>query len=206
MSQIPCTICRSGTYYYNRRVPKHAVKAYGPFIRQSLSRCPEEASEYAFTINTVLESFWKSRIGVPAINVPTIIESFGPKASLLSDMAEEYLSLRQIDHITFRVAVNIFISLAGDRDVGEYSGEDAKLLVRHLALRGNKTATIRRINSLSVILNYAYAELDLAKSNPFTRLIVRNEGNDFSKRGTFNCSTRSNSDRPTMTKGLYFKA
>ena len=100
----------------------------------------------------------------------------------------------------FRVALNIFISLAGDRDVGEYSGEDAKLLVRHLALRGNKTATIRRINSLSVILNYAYAELDLAKSNPFTRLIIRNEENDFSKRGTFNCSTMTNSDRPTMTK------
>jgi hypothetical protein len=55
-----------------------------------------------------------------------------------------------------------------------------------LTLRGNKTATIRRrINSLSAILNYAYAELDLDKRNPFTRLIIRNEGDDVSKRGTF---------------------
>jgi hypothetical protein len=118
--------------------------------------------------------------------VATIIESFKPRASLLSEMAEEYLSLRQIDQTPPRVALNIFISLAGDRDVGEYSREDAKLFVRHLTLRGNKTATIRRrINSLSAILNYAYAELDLDKRNPFTRLIIRNEGDDVSKRGTF---------------------
>ena len=53
-------------------------------------------------------------------------------------------------------------------------------------MKGNKTATIRRrINSLSAILNYAYAELDLDKRNPFTRLIIRNEGRDVSKRGTF---------------------
>ena len=186
MSHIPYTICRSGTYYYNKRVPKHAVSAYGSFIRQSLSQCPEEAAEYALRLNTVLESSWKSRVGVTAVDTATIIESFKPRASLLSEMAGEYLSLRQIDQTPPRVALNIFISLAGDRDVGEYSREDAKLFVRHLTLRGNKTATIRRrINSLSAILNYAYAELDLEKRNPFTRLIIRNEGDDVSKRGTF---------------------
>ena len=186
MSHIPYTICRSGTYYYNKRVPKHAVSAYGSFIRQSLSQCPEEAAEYAFRLNTVLESSWKSRVGVTAVDTATIIESFKPRASLLSEMAGEYLSLRQIDQTPPRVALNIFISLAGDRDVGEYSREDAKLFVCHLTLRGNKTATIRRrINSLSAILNYAYAELDLEKRNPFTRLIIRNEGDDVSKRGTF---------------------
>jgi integrase len=167
-------------------VPKHAVSAYGSFIRQSLSQYPEEAAEYAFRLNTVLESSWKSRAGVTAVDTATIIDSFKPKASLLSEMAEEYLSLRQIDKTPPRVALNIFISLAGDRDVGEYSREDAKLFVRHLTLRGNKTATIRRrINSLSAILNYAYAELDLDKRNPFTKLIIRNEGDDVSKRGTF---------------------
>ena len=58
--------------------------------------------------------------------------------------------------------------------------------VHHLQLKGNKTATIRRrINSLSAILNYAYAELDLDKRNPFTRMVIRNEGQDASKRGTF---------------------
>ena len=37
---------------------------------------------------------------------------------------------------------------------------------------------------MSAILNYVYAELDLDKRNPFTRLIIRNEGDDVSKRGT----------------------
>ena len=186
MSHIPYTICRSGTYYYNRRVPRHAVEAYGSFIRHSLSQCPEEAAEYAKRLGYVLEASWSNTSRVQAVDVVTIIESFKPKASLLSEMSEEYLSLRQIDQTPPRVALNTFISLAGDRDVGEYSREDAKLFVRHLTLRGNKTATIRRrINSLSAILNYAYAELDLDKRNPFTRLIIRNEGDDVSKRGTF---------------------
>ena len=43
----------------------------------------------------------------------------------------------------------------------------------------------RRINSLSAIMNYAYSELDLDKRNPFTRLFIRNEGDDIFKRGTF---------------------
>jgi integrase len=167
-------------------VPKQAVKAYGSFIRQSLSQCAEEAAEYAKRLSDVLEASWSNTSRIQPVDVPTIIESFKPKASLLSELAEEYLSLRQIDQTPPGVALNIFISLAGDRDVGEYTREDAKLFIRHLTLRGNKTATIRRrINSLSAILNYAYAELDLDKRNPFTKLIIRNEGDDVAKRGTF---------------------
>ena len=101
-------------------------------------------------------------------------------------MAEEYLALREIDQAPPRSALSTFISLAGDRDVGTYTREDAKLFVHQLQLKGNKTATIRRrINSLSAILNYAYAELGLDKRNPFNRLIIRNEGYDVTKRGTF---------------------
>ena len=97
MSHIPYTICRSGTYYYNRRVPKHAVKACGSFIRQSLSQCPEEAAEYAKRLGYVLEASWRNTSRIQLVDVATIIESFKPKASLLSELAEEYLSLRQID-------------------------------------------------------------------------------------------------------------
>lgn len=186
MSHIQYTICRSGTYYYNRRVPSHAVEAYGLFIRQALSKCPDEAAEYAKRLGYVLEASWNNTTRIRPVDVATIIESFKPKSVLLSEMAEEYLALREIDQAPPRSALSTFISLAGDRDVGNYSREDAKLFVRHLELKGNKTATIRRrINSLSAILNYAYAELDLDKRNPFTRLIIRNEGQDAHKRGTF---------------------
>ena len=186
MSHIQYTICRSGTYYYNRRVPSHAVGAYGSFIRQALSKCPDEAAEYAKRLGYLLEASWNNTTRIQPVDVATIIESFKPKSVLLSEMAEEYLALREIDQGPPRSALSTFISLAGDRDVRTYTREDAKLFVHHLHLKRNKTATIRRrINSLSAILNYAYSELDLDKRNPFTRLIIRNEGQDVSKRGTF---------------------
>ena len=186
MSHIPYTICRSGTYYYNRRVPKHAVKAYGTFIRQALSKCPEEAEAYAKRLGNVLEGSWSNTTDIIPIDVIAVVTSFKPRPSLLSDYVSEYLSLRSVHHKPIKVAVDPFISLAGDRDVSQYTREDAKLFVSHLDMKGNKTATIRRrINSLSAILNYAYAELDLDKRNPFSRLFIRGEGEDTHKRGTF---------------------
>jgi len=168
-------------------VPKHAVKAYGSFIRQALSRCPIEAEAYAKRLSDVLEGSWSRTTEiVQPVDIPSVLVSFKPRSFVLSEIAKEYLTLRDIDQKPPTVALSGFISLAGDRDVSEYTREDAKLFVRHLEMRGNKTATIRRrINSLSAILNYAYAELDLDKRNPFSRLIIKAEGEDSHKRGTF---------------------
>jgi integrase len=186
VSHIPYTICRSGTYYYNRRVPIHAVDSYGQFIRQALSKDPLKAEAFSKRLSNVLEGAWSAATDAPPVNISTIIASFQPRSFVLSEIAEEYLSLRAIDERPPRVALSGFISLAGDRDVSQYTREDAKLFVRHLEMKGNKTATIRRrINSLSAILNYAYSELDLDKRNPFTRLFICNEGDDVFKRGTF---------------------
>ena len=208
MSYIPYTICRSGTYYYNRRVPIHAVNSYGQFIRQALSKDPLEAEAFSKRLSDVLEGAWSAATDTPPVNISTIIEGFQPRCVALSEIAAEYLALKQIDQTPPRVALSeiaaeylalkqidqvppsvalsTFISLAGDRDVSEYTRQDAKLLVHHLEMKGNKTATIRRrINSLSAIINYAYSELDLDKRNPFNRLFIRNEGNDVFKRGTF---------------------
>jgi len=186
VSHIPYTICRSGTYYYNRRVPKHAVISYGHLIRQTLSKDPLKAEALSKRLSEVLEGAWSATTDAPPVNISTIIGSFQPRRVALSEIAAEYLALKQIDQVPPSVALSTFISLAGDRDVSEYTRQDAKLLVHHLEMKGNKTATIRRrINSLSAIINYAYSELDLDKRNPFTRLFIRNEGNDVFKRGTF---------------------
>ena len=186
MSHIPYTLCRSGTYYYNRRVPKHAVQAYGSFIRQALSKCPEEAEAYAKRLGNVLEGSWSTTTSIQPVDIPTILLSFKPRSFKLSEIATEYVVVKSIDPRPPRIALQSFISLAGDRDVGEYMREDAKLFLRHLEMSGNKTATIRkRINSISAILNYAYAELDLDKRNPFSRLFIKEEGEDSHKRGTF---------------------
>ena len=186
MSHIPYTICRSGTYYYNRRVPKHAVNSYGPFIRQALSKDTLEAEVLAKRLSDVLEGAWSAATDATPVNISTIIEGFQPRRVALSEIAAEYLALKQIDQAPPLVALSTFISLAGDRDVSEYTRQDAKLFVHHLKLKGNKTATIRRrINSLSAIINYAYAELDSDKRNPFMRLFIQNEGADVFNKGTF---------------------
>ena len=187
MSHIPYTLCRSGTYYYNRRVPKHAVKAYGPFIRQALSKCPKEAAAYANRLGSLQEGSWRRAAEIiQPVDIPAVLESFKPRSVLLSEIAQEYLTLRDIDQKPPTVALSGFILFAGNRDVIEYTREDAKLFVRHLEQKGNKTVTIRRrINSISAILNYAYAELVLDKRNPFSRLFIKGEGEDSHKRGTF---------------------
>ena len=186
MSHIPYTICRSGTYYYNRRLPIHAVISYGRFIRQALSKDPQKAEALSKRLSNVLEGAWSVTTDAPPVNISNIIKSFQPRRVALSEIAAEYLALKQIDQTPPRVALSTFLSLAGDRDVSEYTRQDAKLFVHHLEMKGNKTATIRRrINSLSAIMNYAYSELDLDKRNPFTRLFICNEGDDVFKRGIF---------------------
>ena len=187
MAHIQYTIKRSGSYFYNRRVPKHAVKAYGSFIRQVLSKCPQEAEAYAQRLSNVLEGSWSEKTEIiKPVDILAVVASFKPRSFVLSEVAKEYLTLRDVDEKPPRAALTAFISSAGDRNVSEYRREDAKLFVRHLELRGNKTATIRRrINCLSAILNYAYAELDLDKRNPFSRLFIKGEGEDNHKRGTF---------------------
>ena len=186
MSHIRYTIHRSGTYYYNRRVPIHAVAAYGSHIRQALSSCPVEAEAYATRLSNVLEASWATHKTTTPINISAVVNSFKPKSYLLSEMADEYLSLRKIDNAPPKLALDTFISLAGDRDVVSYTRDDAKLFVDVLLSQGNKTATIRRrINCIAAILNYAYAELDVDKRNPFSRLFIKGEGQDAHKRGTF---------------------
>ena len=126
--------------------------AYGSFIRQALSKCPEEAEAYVKRLGNVLEGSWSNTTSIQPVDIPTILSNFKPRSFVLSEIAEEYLSLRAIDEKPPRVALSGFISLAGDRDVSQYTREDVKLFVRYLEMKGNKTATIRRrINSLSAI-------------------------------------------------------
>ena len=186
MPHIRYTIRRSGMYYYNRRVPAKVTQIYGSHIRQALSCCPVEAEAYAIRLSDVLEASWASLKSTKPINILAVIDSFKPKNYLLSEMADEYLNLRQIDIVPPKRALGTFISLAGDRDVVSYTRDDAKLFMDVLLSQGNKTATIRRrINCISAILNYAYAELDVDKRNPFSRLFIKGEGQDAHKRGTF---------------------
>ena len=90
MLHIPYTICRSGTYYYNHHVPKHAVNGYGSFIRQALSKCPEEAEAYAKRLGNVLEGSWSNTTSIQPVDIPTILFSFKPRSFKLSEIAADF--------------------------------------------------------------------------------------------------------------------
>ena len=186
MSHIPYTISRNGTFYYNRRVLKHAVSAYGLFIRVALTTDNFEAKAYAERLSNVLEASRRSKSSVSQINIAAVIESFKPEASLLSHIAFEYIVLRDIRTTPPKVAVKALIDLVGNKNVADYCRQDAKVFVCFLRSKGNRTGTVRRrLVGLSSIFNYAYAELDLNKRNPFSRIVIKGEGDDRFKRVVF---------------------
>ena len=96
MSHIRYTIHRSGTYYYNRRVPIHAVAAYGTHIRHALSSCPVKAKAYATRLSNVLETSWAAHKATTPINIPAVVDSFKPKSHLLSEMATSIFPYRKL--------------------------------------------------------------------------------------------------------------
>ena len=146
----------------------------------------EAAVIKAERLNDVLEKSWHSKGSVGVINISAVLESFEPRIRILSAAAAEYISLKNIQSKPSEIAVRTLIELVGDRDVAEYYREDAKAFIQYLENSSNKTATIRRrLASLTAIFNYAYAELDLDKRNPFSRMIIKGEGDDSLKRGVF---------------------
>jgi hypothetical protein len=87
-------------------VPKRAVQSYGSFIRLALSKDASEAAAYAKRLGNVLEGAWSNPSRLQPVDMAGIIESFKPRSSLLSEMAEEYLALRQIDQTPPCVALS----------------------------------------------------------------------------------------------------
>ena len=119
MSHIPYTLCRSGTYYYNRHVPKHAVLIYGLFIRQALSKCLKAAAVYAVRLSAVLGSSWRNTTSIQSFDILTISFSFKSRSFVLPEIADEYVAVKGIDPLQPKISFRSFISLVGDIDVGK---------------------------------------------------------------------------------------
>ena len=112
--------------------------------------------------------------------------SLMPKSTLLSEMMQEYLSVRDISEKPVKIAVKHLIAVAGDREIADYTREDVRVFLSYMRQREVKTATVRRkLNSLSAIFNYSYAELDIERRNPWTRVVIPQEGKDVDRRGSF---------------------
>ena len=185
-TSIPNTILKHGSYYYNRRVPKHAAEAFGTHVRICLSADTEEATLLSEGLTERLNSIWKLKENCIFVEPAELLESCRPRPCTLALLQEEYLALKRIDEGPLRLSVDTLISLTGDKDMREYSRRDARAFVEKLRRKGNSTGTIRRrIGPLSALFNYAYAEFDEEKRNPFSQLHIRGEGEDERKRETF---------------------
>lgn len=183
MSHIPYTISRNGTFYYNRRTPKHMEALYGPSIRLKLGVDAFQVETIAQRLTDLLDESFRSGL---KLDLQSVLQAMQPRKLLLSEVAEEYLDLKAIDPKPIRLAIDALNTVSGDREISSYSREDAKALLKLLSARGNGTGTMRRrVNSIAAVLNYGFAELDLDKRNPFSRLVIKAEGQDCKKRGTF---------------------
>jgi len=185
-TSIPAhTILRGKSYYLNIRVPKPFQQYYGRIIRSKLSNDRDEAHMYANHIVGILKKTWDTK-STNHIDVERLIASAQPKTYLMSDLAAEYISVRQIDSKPIQVALRSLFAVVGDRDVRSYTREDARAFLHELNLSGNKTSTLRkRLICVGAIINYAYQELEVEKRNPFSKMIIAGEGRDAVKRGTF---------------------
>lgn len=179
-------LLRHGSYYYNRRVPNHAIKACGKFVRVRLSRDQTEAELTAQELTRRLDALWKGTAGTIEIDLKALAHLSRPKKHDLSSWAAEYVQLKSIDPAQCGVAVEQLTSLVGDKDVRDLSREDARDLITYLLNKGRKSATVRRrLGSIAAVLNYAYSELEIDKRNPFSRVLIQGEGQDAKKRDVF---------------------
>ena len=183
MHTIPHTLIRDGKYLYNRRVPVKAQIRYGKLIRFCIGSDPQVVELVASRITDLLSRSFNDGT---VLDYRAIAESLRPKEQKYSFWLDEYLELRRIAPKPPHLAARTLFAVCGDRDVADYCRDDARAVVSYLSKSGVSTSTARkRINSISAVMNYAYAELDVEKRNPFSRVYIKGEGLDAKKRGTF---------------------
>ena len=193
MHTITNTVIRNDSYYYNLRIPHEHVSTYGTAVRFKLGDVsdgrpnyikPEDVEQIVKRLTPLIMGSFRTG---SKLDYRAAAKSLKPKVTLLSDMLKEYLSVRDISERPVRLAVDALVAVAGDREISDYTREDVRAFLGYMNQKGVKTATVRRrLNSLSAIFNYSYAELDIDKRNPFTRVIIPKEGKDVTKRGVFN--------------------
>ena len=118
MSHIQYTIVRSGRFYYNRRVPKHAVSTWGQFIRVGLTECPSDAAVFAERLTAALDAAWKNPVPGQRFDLDELIAICRPRSLMLRDFCHEYLQLRDMRSQPTLLAVEGFIAVVGHRSVG----------------------------------------------------------------------------------------
>lgn len=168
----------NGHLYYNRRVPAHAAGAFGPQVRV---RVKDQAEAERLTRR--LNDIWAEEEVLVSVDLQALLAATTTKQASLTTIASEYVAVRGIqDNPTISSAL-LLAQLSGDMAIESYGRQDARNFVQSLMARGMRTTSIRRrLNCLSAIFNYAYAEYEVAGRNPFSRVLIAKEGADRIKR------------------------
>ena len=164
----------NGHLYYNRRVPRHAVNAFGPQVRLRIKDFVE-----ADRLTRRLNDIWAEDHIEASPDLQTLLAATTTRQATLTTIATEYVEVRGIqDNPTISSAL-LLAQLSGDMSIDGYSRQDARNFVQTLQQRGIRTTSIRRrLNCLSAVFNYAYAEYEIDGRNPFTRVLIAKEGAD----------------------------
>lgn len=168
----------SGQLYYNRRVPSHAIAAFGSHVRVRI-RDQAEAAHLTRRLNDI----WAEEEVTIAVDLQTLLAATTTKQACLTEIASEYVTVRGIQENPTISSALLLAQMSGDMAVESYSRQDARNFVQTLHQRGMRTTSIRRrLNCLSAVFNYAYAEYEIDGRNPFTRVLIPKEGADRVKR------------------------
>jgi len=126
-----------------------------------------------------LDAIWQAKNVMQPVSINSLKDATKTKTASLSAVVSEYLEVKVIQHNPTKSSVEALISMSGDMDVGQYTRQDARNFVSKLIEKGNRTTAIRRrLNCLSAVFNYAYAEYEIEGRNPFTRVLIAREGTD----------------------------
>lgn len=168
----------NGHLYYNRRVPKHAVDAFGPQVRIRIKNFVE-----ADRLTRRLNDIWAEDHIEVSPDLQTLLAATTTKQAALTTTAKEYVEVRGIQENPTISSAQLLAQLSGDMSIDGYGRQDARNFVQTLLQRGMRTTSIRRrLNCLSAVFNYAYAEYEIDGRNPFTRVHIPKEGVDKLKR------------------------
>ena len=124
----------------------------------------------------------------------------------LVEITQEYVELKGINPKPVFIAVTRLVETCGSKSVEDYTRKDARVFVDSYkdVSRFGKVATTtvrRRLNSLNAVWNYAIYELDLPHRNPFSRIIIKDEGKDATKREPFSTDELRTLYRESLSYG-----
>ena len=208
---LPHTILRSGSFVFNRRVPRAVVQDFGQeVVRVKLGKDQDQAKVLAERLTQRLDEIWASPKVLP-VEITHILDAVAPRVVTLDDAVETYLINKgqgrdQNFEKVVRLAHRMMINAAGNRDINSYTRDDARAFVRSLQASEVKTATIRRrIDTIRAVFEHIFIEQEIEKRNPFARLSIPGEGLDAHKRGTFTLAQLQEIYREALGSGNEIK-